>query len=527
MDVTLKKLVAKLAAFWGKISRITKIMIIGGVAAAILIVVILNATMNTTQYTQLFNGLSDSESGAVVTQLKTLGVKYKIEGSTILVDSSKADETRMTLAESGYPQSTLNYNTYTSGSTWADTDGDKKQKVLYQLQDRLEQTINTIPSISSSVVTIVDNQNDTYVLNTDQVTATASVKLNLRPGRTLSQKQINGIVQLVASGVPSLSKDNVTVLDSDGTQLNGNSSGVSGNTTGQLELKNSVENEIKQKVLAVLKPVFGSGNVSVEAGATLDFDQTSTSKTTYTSPNGSSSGVGVPSTQSTGITVSGGTSGASGVAGVNGGETTYTTSSGSTNGNVTQQNQQTSYLYDTEVKKIESQGGTMTGLTIAVLLNNKTQSVANTDTKALSQIVAYAVGLKDTTNISVQLVPFLTPTASSVATKTASTALSPLMIEGSAVILAVALIAVILLMLLSRGKKRKNQALPSLAKGTLDTVLQAEEGGEMSESPLNIKSIEQTIEEAAEKNTIKKQIADFTDDKPELVAQLLKNWLKD
>jgi flagellar biosynthesis/type III secretory pathway M-ring protein FliF/YscJ len=166
----------------------------------------------------------------------------------------------------------------------------------------------------------------------------------------------------------------------------------------------------------------------------------------------------------------------------------------------------------------------MTGLTISVLLNNKSQSAANVDNTAIKQAVASAVGLTDTTNISVQQLPFSTSTASSIATKTATTTLSPIVVEGAAGVLVVALIAIILLMLLTRSKKQKSA---SLAKGAPGAVLQAAQGGVEGGTPSNYKSIEQTIEEAAGKNTVKNQIADFTDDKPELVAQLLKNWLKD
>jgi flagellar M-ring protein FliF len=521
MDVTLKRISTNLFGFWKNMTTRSKVLIIGGAAAIILLSVVISTVINTTKYTQLFSGLSDSESGQVVSQLGSMGVKYKVDGSTIYVDSTKADETRMKLAESGFPQSTLTYSIYDSGSTWAETDSDKKQKVLYQLQDRLEQTVNTIPGVSSSVVTIVDNQNDTYVLSTDKVKATASVKLNLSPGLTLTKAQISGIVQLVASSVPDLNKDDVTVLDSDGTQLNESSAG-SGNTSAQLDLKNTIENDIKLKVLTVLNPVFGSGNVQVAAGATLDFDQTTTVTNKYSSPNGSVSGAGMPSSQSTATTVTGGTDSTGGVAGVNGGasQPTYPTSSSSSSGTVTQQSQQTSYIYDTVNQQIQSQGASMTGLTIAVLLNNKSQNVSSVSTQNLTQIVANAVGLLGTTGISVQIIPFVTPTAIKTPAKVASPLISIQMIELTAVVLIILIALFVFVMLMTRGKKRKAQVVEDDQE-----IANAIAQGQASSST-SMRSIEDTIENS-NKNTIKTQIADFADDKPELVAQLLKNWLKD
>ena len=522
MDAQIKKILANLSGFWKKLKSRTKVLIIGGAAAVILLSVVLSAVLNTTKYSQLFTGLSDAEAGQVVSQLQSMDVKYKVSGSTIYVDSTKADQTRMQLAENGYPQTSLTYSIYDSGSTWAETDSDKKQKVLYQLQDRLQQTIDTIPGVNSSVVTIVENQNDTYVLDTDKVEATASVKLNLSAGTELTKSQINGIVQLVATSVPDLSKDNVAVLDSDGSQLNENNSGV-GSTSDQLALKSSIENEIRQKVLSVLDPVFGSGNVQVAAGATLDFDETTTVRNTYSSPSGSNSGVGMPSSQSTTVTVSGGTGTASGVAGVNGGQPTYSTSSSSSAGGaVTQSSQQTSYLYDTVNQQIKSQGATMTGLTIAVLLNNRSQSVANISTQAVSQTVAYSVGLISTNDISVQTVPFAAGSSEAAAPVKSTVPSLNTIIMLTAVALIVLISVFVFIILMSRGKKRK--AAVAAAQAAQEEAAVAE--SQAASALLPVKNIEATIADS-EQSAIKKQISSFADDKPELVASLLRNWLKD
>lgn len=523
MDAYLKRMIAGLTSFWKNAEKKTKILLIGGALGLILVAVVLSVVLNTTKYSTLFSGLSDSESGQVVTELKSMGVKYRLDGNTIDVESDKADETRMQLAEDGFPQTTLTYSTYTSGNSWAQTDSDKKQLALYQLQDRLEQTINTIPGVTSSVVTIVENQDDTYVLSSDKVKPTASVKLNLNHGVSLSQKQVNGIVQLVAHSVPDLTKDNVTVLDSDGTQLNDSSSGVSGDTTDQLALQSSVEKEIQQKVLSVLNPVFGSGNVQVAAGATLDFSSKTTDTTTYTSPNSSTPGIGLPSSQSTSATVSG-AAGASGVVGVNSGQPTYPTSSATSSGTVTQSSQQTSYLYNTVSQQVQSQGGTLSGLTIAVLLNNKSKNAAAVDTQQVSQTVAYAVGLTSTQDITVQQIPFEGAAASAAAPAKPASGLNTLLVAAGVGAFLILLFAGTLLFLLLRRKK-KNKTTASIPETAGSPAIPGIGGS--AEVPGRVQNLEETIEQTSTKNVVKQQIASFADDKPELVAQLLKNWLKD
>ena len=530
MGVSLKQWMTKLADFWKKAGKRTKTLLIGGAACLVLLIVVLEIAVNSTSYELMYSGLSDADAGQVVTQLKSMGVKYKVNGSGIYVDKGKADETRMQLAENGYPDTTLNYNVYLSGTSWAMTDSDKNRMALYQTQNRLQDTVRTIPGVKSCVVTIGQSSDDTYVLSTDKVPTTASVKLNLKTGVTLTNKQVNGIVQLVAHSVSDLSADNVTVLDSDGNMLNGSENDASGATSDQLALQSQVENELQRKVLSVLTPVFGSGNVVAAAGATMDFSQKTTSTVTYTSPT--SGAVGLPSSQSNNMTVSGtGTTGASGVVGVNSGEATYTTTSSAVSGGtVTQTSSQASYLYNTVNQQIQSQGGTLTGLTISVQINSKSPSAANVNVDDIKQSVAYAVGLTDTADISVQMLPFASSdTSSNTASTPASGRLPVQTLAAAGAGAAVLLIALLTVLLILHRARRKREAarLAAMAAAAQAAVVQPGAPRKEKEKPEPVKTIEETLEESSSQNTVKNQIEDFADKKPELVAQLLRNWLKD
>ena len=535
METSLKRIVSKITGFWKNAGKKTKGLLIGASALLVVLVVILEVAVNHVSYTLLYSGLSDSEAGQIVTQLKSMSVSYRLSGSQIYVDKSKADETRMELAENGYPQSTLNYSVYTGGTSWATTDSDKKRMALYQTQNRLQDTVNTIPGVKSSVVTIGESDDTTYVLESDKVPVTASVKLSLQNGTTLTQKQVNGIVQLISHSVADLSSDNVTVLDSDGNDLSSAGSSLSGSTSDQLELQSQVESEMRRKVLSVLTPIFGSGNVVVAAGATLDFSDRTTSSVTYASPN-SGSTVGLPSAQSGAATVSGTTgTGASGVAGVNNGTTAYTTTGSSTasGGAVTQTNSQASYLYNTVNEQVQSKGATLKNLTISVQVNSKSQSAANVDVASIRQAVAYAVGMTDPANVSVQLLPFATAATSSAATKTQGGMPSIPVIAAAVGVGVVLLAAAAVLLWLHRRRVRREreEAAAAAAAAEAEAAQLKEELAEKQKqkqkpAPEPGKSLEEKLEESGD-NELKKQISDFADQKPELVAQLLKNWLKD
>lgn len=524
MESSLKRIVSKITAFWKKTSKKAKGLLIGSAVLLVLLVVVLEVAVNHVSYTLLYSGLSDSDAGQIVTQLKSMNVRYRLNGTSIYVDRSKADETRMVLAEDGYPQSKLNYSVYTSGTSWATTDSDKKRMALYQTQNRLQDTIDTISGVKSSVVTIGESDDTTYVLESDKVPVTASVKLTLQNGTELTKKQVNGIVQLVAHSVSDLSADNVTLLDSDGNDLSAADDSLDGATSDQLALQSEVENEVRRKVLSVLTPIFGSGNVAAAAGATLDFSQRTTSSVTYASPN-SGSTVGLPSAQSGATTVSGGASGtgASGVAGVNNGTPAYTTtgSSAASGAAVTQSNSQASYLYNTVNEQIQSKGASLKSLTVSVQINNKSQAAANVNVDDIRQAVAYAVGMTDPTNVSVQMLPFATSSGSAASTaKTAGwTPSTQVILIGAGV--GVLLLATGVLLLILRRRRRRKEEAEAQAAARLKTAQAVK-----VVQPSPDKTLEEKIEES-NKNELKKQIDDFTDQKPELVAQLLKNWLKD
>lgn len=530
MESSLKRIASKITGSWKKAGKKTKCLLIGAAALLVVLIVVLEVAVNHVSYTLLFSGLNDADAGQIVTQLKSMNVRYRLDGSSIYVDKSKADETRMELAENGYPQSTLNYSVYTGGTSWATTDSDKQRMALYQTQNRLQDTIDTIPGVKSSVVTIGESDNTAYVLESDKVPVTASVKLNLRSGASLTKKQVTGIVQLVAHSVSNLSSDNVTVLDSDGNDLSSADSTLSGATSDQLALQTQVENEVRRKVLSVLTPIFGNGNVVAAAGATLDFSQRSTSAVTYASPNSGSS-VGLPSTQS-GATTVGGTAGtgASGVAGVNNGTPAYTTTSSSAAGSgaVTQTNSQASYLYNTVNEQVQSKGASLKSLTVSVQINSRSQAAANVNVNDIRQAVAYAVGMTEPANVAVQLLPFATSASS--AGKGAAGWMPPLsavlIAVGAGVLLAGALVLWWFLRRRRRRRQEEEEAAAAAAAAEAAAQEKAAQEAARQQQPTPDKTLEEKIEESG-KNELKKQIGDFADQKPELVAQLLKNWLKD
>lgn len=524
MDARLKKIFTQLAEFWKSLSKKKKLIIISGFVGIAAVITIVLLLANTVSYTLLYSGLDPSEAGQIADKLQEMNIPMKIQGSSnIYVDKNQADRVKMTLAEEGYPKTTLTYDTFMKSTSWAMTDSDKEKLALYQLQDRLQDTIKTISGVKSADVTIGQGNSSNYVLSTDKVPVTASVKLNLITGTSLTAKQVQGIALLVARSVPNLDTKNVTVIDSDGIALNSDDTGLSG-TTSNLELQNKISDMVKQKVLAILEPIYGEGKVKVAAGVSLDFSSTVTNKTTYSA---NSNGKGIPSNEDITIEGSGTSSLASGTPGVNNGVPTYSTGSQASGSGVAKSQQQTNYLVDTVNQQIKDEGGKVSKLTVAVVLDSKSAAASNTS--GIAQTVAYSVGI-DPQYVSVQAAPFASAQNSNGNTQAPKISNTLLIAIASAVGLFLILLVILLFNVIGH-KKQKNMvtAMDATGKPTIVTAGDQKIPENAAVASNVVKPAQKSIDEILQEtqDTTKSQIEDFADQKPELVAQLLRNWLNE
>jgi flagellar M-ring protein FliF len=147
------------------------------------------------------------------------------------------------------------------------------QNVNYQraLQGELSRTINRIGEIESSRVHIVLPEKSLFL--EEEEPATASVVLELQPGKWLNQSQINGIVHLVSSSVASLSPEKVTLVDQNGKLLAGikNDSSFGVLSSDQLEYQARVEKSLENRVRTMLESALGEDKAVVRLSCSFNF----------------------------------------------------------------------------------------------------------------------------------------------------------------------------------------------------------------------------------------------------------------
>lgn len=251
-------------------------------AASIALIVGLLLWSRAPEYRVLFSNLTERDGGAVIAALQQMNVPYRTEGGgAILVPADQVYDLRFRLAGQGLPRGgAVGFelmDTAKLGMTQF------QEQVAYQraLEGELARTIQSLGPVDAARVHLAIPKPSVFVR--DQQKAAASVMVSLFAGRNLDPAQVNAIVHLVSSSVPSLSPANVTVVDQAGNLLTGRSesAGAQGLNATQLDYLRQVEDYYARRVEAIVAPIVGAGNVRAEVRADLDFSHSEYTSETF------------------------------------------------------------------------------------------------------------------------------------------------------------------------------------------------------------------------------------------------------
>ncbi|MBU0479829.1 MAG: flagellar M-ring protein FliF [Proteobacteria bacterium] len=250
------------------------------VAALLLVAVVVGGLMSITtvggrlDQKVLYSGLAEEDAAEVVARLKDLRTPYTLEnnGTTIMVPANQVYETRLSLAGEGLPRGGgVGFEIFDKTS-FGTTDFVQRMNYQRALQGELARTIRQFHQVLEARVHLATPKESVFIEDEKPVTASISVKLRGNAG--LSKLQISSIVNLVATAVPGLSSDNVTLVDTTGRLLY-RKDGESGSimTATQLEYQQHLENSLRQKVESMLEEVVGVNKVKARVTADIDFNR--------------------------------------------------------------------------------------------------------------------------------------------------------------------------------------------------------------------------------------------------------------
>lgn len=534
MNEKISRYIEPVKTFWNKLSKKTH-KIVAVVSVGILaLAVVIGILMNQTKYVVLYAGLDNSEAVAIMTELNNSGVSCRDDNGTIYVPSSQEDSLRMQLANEGYPKTAPNYDYFTDNVNAMTTDREEKIIENYQLNQRLEAVIKTLDPIENAYVTISLPDDSGYVLSDSEETATASVTVKTTGSKSLSTAQVNGIKQLVSTSVPNLTAENVAVIDSStGEELSGSESDSSGSnqmdlTEFKLKVEKQYEESIQKKVLNILTPQYGDDNVVVSVTSKIDLDKKVQDILTYQPTTSDNKGIVEQSSESTETTTN--SSEAGGVAGT---ETNTDTSSGTTtypgvtvSGNTitTQDSKSYEYLVSKVEEQIQSDSGSLTDLTVSVLIN--ASAMTDSEKQEIADSVAVAAGGLSAEKVNIRNGEFAAKTVQTSTEPDSTSSLKltkEMIIGGAAGLLLLIFLIVIGVSVHRRKKKRRAELMRQLG-------LEEQVGAQTSKNNAPAMPVESIAEKRStmdeKEKQIRKDLEAFSGENPEIVAQLIRSWLR-
>ncbi len=522
MPEFIKKYLDQFKEFWGSLEKSQKTRLYITSAIVVIAISISIFVLTRPQRIVLFTNSDQKQIGEMINILNDNGVWNSAEnnGTSIVIDKKDNNKAQIVLAQAGYPKEGFTFEDAISSIGITTTQEDKKHIWKRQQISDLESKLEMLDNIDEAAVTLATPETSIF-LNASEKQPRPTAYVMVRPNRKLTAAQVEGIVMLVSRSVENLDPNDVTVVDNNSNILNS----ISGDDSisavnSQEELRKKRENELEQKVL----DYFSGGQfdnfdtLRVVANVTLDFDKEKSQIKTITNPEGMDSGAVISSSTSE-ERVKNGTDGGEPGIGSNpgtGGAPSYPTGdgSGSEYSNV---QEDINYGYDETLREHEKATGKMiaedSGLAISLWYGQKVTDDSRMDDSFIDSIktaAGTATGIP-VRNISVNKLKLAPQEVVEIST---TDRLRELVNDYGFFALMLLLIAGLLIVGIPRKKQTAQEpAMAQIAGGPKFVVPDQDE---------DIPEIE--LEERSE---IKKQIDKFVKQKPDSVAQLLRNWLSD
>jgi flagellar M-ring protein FliF len=233
-------------------------------------------------YRVLYANVSDRDGGEIVAALSQMNVPYRVAdgGGAILVPSDQVHDIRLQLASEGLPRGSsvgfeLMENTRLGTSQFL-------EQVNYQraLEGELARSIKSIAAVRNARVHLAIPKPSVFLRETQK--PSASVLVDLFPGRQIETGQVSSIAHLVSSSVPNLPLTNVTVVDQTGKLLSANDADDgSALDPRQLKYTKQIEQSIVKRIETILEPFVGAENVRAQVTADVDFSQIEAAEELY------------------------------------------------------------------------------------------------------------------------------------------------------------------------------------------------------------------------------------------------------
>jgi len=250
-----------------------QIGILAGIVALLALLVAGALWMNTPTYDVLYRGLAEADAGQIMEALQKANIPFKIDpqSGVLLAPAQQVHEARLKLASQGLPRGAVNgLEALEQKNSFGVSQFMETARYQHALEGELARSVMTIGSVETARIHLAFPKETVFARQ--QQPPTASVLVRLHPGRTLDPGQVAAIVHLIASSVPKLSPDQVSVIDQAGNLLTRSArEGGADLDLDQLEYARRLEERYARRIEDLLTPVWGLGRVRAQVSLDVDF----------------------------------------------------------------------------------------------------------------------------------------------------------------------------------------------------------------------------------------------------------------
>ncbi len=252
-----------------------------GAIAAILFVYLFLHMVSQPSYSTLATGLEPAQTGKMTSTLDQHGISYQLQnnGTALAVQSNETAQARVALSGAGLlGNAQPGFQLFEKSSLG---ESNFQQQVTYQraLQGQLEQTIDNIQGVSGAQVELVLPNPQSQLFGENQAPASAAVLLT--GSSALEPSAVRGIAQLVASSVPGLRLEKVTITDGSGRLLWPNQSSDGAGGSGKQAAQERYDLGMEANLDSMLAQTLGAGKAEVQVNANLNTNQSTQESLSY------------------------------------------------------------------------------------------------------------------------------------------------------------------------------------------------------------------------------------------------------
>ena len=261
-----------------------QLSLLAGFAASIALAIAVVNWASTPSYEPVYGAMSPADNATAINLLQTSGIPYRMEQGTGLLEVPYDDvlRARMALASEGFPRN--------GGGVGFESLYEEQQMGLSSFMEQaryhraveaeLSRTISAMSSVSGARVHLAVAKQSAFMRRGNE--PSASVMVSLLPGVRLSERQLSGIIHLVASSTPNLDSERVSVVDQAGKLLSSQGEDSDfGYSAEQFRLAQQFENSLSDRIMGILEPILGVGAVRAQVTADMDFTRIESTNEIY------------------------------------------------------------------------------------------------------------------------------------------------------------------------------------------------------------------------------------------------------